>query len=183
MRTLTLAMTMWLLGTTLLPQPRTFAQRGGAPPVDVTFDTVKGAIKVRLFPADAPKSVDQILGLIKRNFYRNQRIHRVEASLVQFGDPTSRDMSQRDWWGRRGSGRIIGVAEFNKRTHVRGAVSLAHTGDARLADSQLFIMKAAGPSLDKQHVVIGQVTAGMAVVDALRVTDTIKLVTVTAAAP
>ena len=66
---------------------------------------------------------------------------------------------------------------------MRGAVSLAHSGDAKLADSQLFIMKAAGPSLDKKHVVIGQVTAGMAVVDALRVTDTIKLVTVTAAAP
>ena len=182
MRILAFAISLWLFGAVLLPEPMV-AQRGGAPPVDVTFDTVKGAFKVRLFPADAPKSVEQIVGLIKRNFYRNQRIHRVEASLVQFGDPTSRDMSQRDWWGRRGSGRIIGVAEFNKRTHVRGAVSLAHSGDAKLADSQLFIMKAAGPSLDKKHVVIGQVTAGMAVVDALRVTDTIKLVTVTAAAP
>jgi cyclophilin family peptidyl-prolyl cis-trans isomerase len=35
-------------------------------------------------------------------------------------------------------------------------------------------MKAASPSLDGKHAVIGQVTAGMAVVDKLAVGDAIK---------
>ena len=144
-------------------------------PADPTLSLVteKGAIQLRLFQSEAPKSVEHILALVKRNFYRAQRFHRVETSLVQFGDPQSRDVSLKDWWGRRSSGAIIGVAEFNKRTHVRGAVSLAHGGDPKGADSQIFIMKAASPSLNGKHVVIGQVTEGMAIVDGLKVADVI----------
>jgi peptidyl-prolyl cis-trans isomerase B (cyclophilin B) len=176
----TLALAMMLVGLAAADGSTAGAQ--GVPPgPTVTLDTAKGAIQIRLFDTEAPKSVAHILALVKNNFYRGQRIHRVEASLVQFGDQTSRDMSMREWWGRRGSGRAIGVAELNKRLHVRGAVSLAHSGDPRYADSQLFIMKAASPSLNGKHVVIGQVTSGMAVVDALRVTDSIKQVTVTEA--
>ncbi len=50
------------------------------------------------------------------------------------------------------------------------------------ADSQLYVMKTASPSLDGKHAVIGQVTAGMAVVDKLQVTDVIKNVTIKAPA-
>jgi cyclophilin family peptidyl-prolyl cis-trans isomerase len=148
----------------------------------LTMATEKGAIQIRLFQSESPKSVEHVLGLVKRNFYRALRIHRVEASLIQFGDPQSKDMSMREWWGRRSAGAVIGVAEFNKHTHVRGAVSLAHGGDAKGADSQLFIMKTASPSLNGKHVVIGQVTSGMAVVDALKVADQIKNLTITEAA-
>lgn len=155
------------------------AGRGSAPtgPV-VTIETAKGTIAIGLFPDEAPKSVEHILALVKRGFYRGQRIHRVERTLVQFGDPVSRDVSRRDWWGRSSSGNPIGVAEINKRPHVRGAVGLAHSGDARYADSQIYIMKAASPGLDGKHVVIGQVIRGMDVVDALQVTDVLKMVTI-----
>lgn len=160
----------------------TDAQRSGgaatpAGPV-VAIDTAKGAIAIRFFSNDAPKSVEHILGLVKRNFYRGQRIHRVERTLVQFGDPVTRDVSRRDWWGRAGSGNPIGVAELNKRTHTRGAVGLAHSGDPRYADSQLYIVKVASPGLDGKHVIVGQVIRGMDVVDALQVTDVLKQVTV-----
>lgn len=159
-------------------------QRAAAPPAPagprLTFVTPRGTFEIVLYPADAPKSVEHILGLAKRNFYRGQRIHRVEASLVQFGDPVSRDMSRRDWWGRSSSGNPIGVAELNRHPHVRGAVSLAHSGNAASADSQLFIMKTASPGLNGKHVVIGRVLSGMDVVDRLQVTDLLKQVTVTA---
>ncbi len=144
----------------------------------VTLETPKGAIELRLFRSDAPKSVEKILALIARNFYRGQRIHRVENSLVQFGDPTSRDVSRKDWWGRMGSGVPVGVAEFSKRTHIRGAVGLAHGGDPKFADSQIYILKTASPSLNGKHVVIGQVTRGIEVVDRLQVADLIKAITV-----
>jgi cyclophilin family peptidyl-prolyl cis-trans isomerase len=159
------------------------AQRAGGAAADpvVTIETAKGTIVVRLFGAEAPKTVAHGLALVKRNFYRGQRIHRVERSLVQFGDPNSRDVSRKDWWGRAGSGRAVGVAELNKRQHVRGAVGMAHSGDARYADSQIYILRAAMPSLNGKHVVIGQVTRGLEVVDRLQVGDVIKVVTVTEA--
>lgn len=155
------------------------AQRGAAAgdPL-LTIETPKGTIEIRLFKAEAPKSVEKIVALVKRNFYRGQRIHRVEGSLVQFGDPTSRDVSRKDWWGRMGSGQPVGVAEFSKRQNVRGAVGLAHGGDPKFADSQIYILKTASPSLNGKHVIIGQVMSGLEVVDKLQVADVLKSVTV-----
>jgi cyclophilin family peptidyl-prolyl cis-trans isomerase len=162
------------------------AQRGAAPPAaapgpTVTFETLKGSFVIQFFPADAPKSVEHLLALVKRNFYRGQRIHRVEPSLVQFGDPTSRDVSRRDWWGRQGSNDPIGVAEFSRRKHQRGTVALANTGNPRSADSQIYICKTTMPSLDGKYVIVGQVTKGMEVVDKLQVADVLRNVTLTAA--
>lgn len=154
------------------------AQRGGATGPRMTIETARGVIEIELFQADAPRTVGQILGLVKRNFYRGQRIHRVERSLVQFGDPTSRDVSRKAWWGRSGSGNVIGVAEFSKRTHARGVVSMAHSGNPANADSQMFILKAPAPSYDGKHVIIGRVVQGMDVVDQLAVGDVLKQVRV-----
>ena len=160
------------------------AQGGAAlPDPMMTLETAKGTMEIRLYRAESPKSVAQIIALVKRNFYRGQRIHRVERSLVQFGDPASRDVSRKDWWGRTGSGNPIGVAEFNKHLNVRGAVGLAHGGNPQYADSQIYILKAAMPTLDKKHVVIGQVTKGVEVIDKLVITDVIKNVTITEAGP
>lgn len=151
------------------------AQRATAPPnPTVTIETGKGTIEIRLYRQESPKTVEKVIGLIKRNFYRGQRIHRVENSLVQFGDPASRDVSRKEWWGRTSSGSAVGVAEFNKFTHIRGAVAMAHGGDARYADSQIYIMKVASPSLNGKHVVIGQVIKGIEVVDKLQVADVLK---------
>ena len=88
-------------------------------------------------------------------------------------------MSRRDYWGSTNSGSPIGVFEWSKkRSHVRGAVGLAHSGDARGADSQLYIMKTASPGLDGKHAIVGRVITGMAVVDKIAVTDMIKNATV-----
>jgi cyclophilin family peptidyl-prolyl cis-trans isomerase len=149
----------------------------------LVIETVKGTLEVQLFRTEAPRSVDHILDLVKRNFYRSQRVHRVVSTLVQFGDPQSRDMTKRASWGTGSSFRPIGVAEISKRKHVRGAVGLAHAGNATLADSQIYIMKTASPALDGKHAIIGQVTSGLSVIDKLEVTDMIKLVTIKEAAP
>lgn len=172
-----------VLAAAVFAMPLAAQRAAAAPDPTMTIETAKGTIVIRLFRSEAPRSIEKILALVKRNFYRGQRIHRVENSLVQFGDPTSRDVSRKDWWGRTGSGTPVGVAEFNKRTNIRGAVGLAHGGDARYADSQIYILKAASPSLNGKHVVIGQVTKGIEVVDKLQVTDVLKNVTVTEAAP
>ncbi|HET9369945.1 MAG TPA: peptidylprolyl isomerase [Vicinamibacterales bacterium] len=156
------------------------AARAGNPILD--FETQKGTFTIELYQADAPKSVAHILALVKKNFYRGQRFHRVEASLAQFGDPGTRDMSRIDYWGSGNSGAPIGVAEnLKKYKHVRGTVAMANSGDARSSDSQLYIMKAASPSLDGKYIIVGRVTSGMAVVDKIVKTDRIVNVTIKAA--
>ena len=154
------------------------AQDGDLPVV--VMETERGTIEFELYGGDAPRSVEQITTLIGRNFYNGQRIIRVdEGSLVQFGDPQSRDMRRSALWGTQSSGQPIGVAEISpNRTHGVGAVALAHPGDPRRADSQMYITIVPRPELDADYAVIGQVTVGMDVVRQLEVGDRIATVTV-----
>ena len=161
-----------------LPMPASVQTKPAASPAAnpvLVFETAKGTFEIELFAAEAPKSVAHILALMKKGFYRGQHFHRVTASLTQWGDLQSRDMSRRDYWGTGNSGSPIGVFEWSKkRSHVRGAVGLAHSGNPAGADSQLYVMKAASPGLDGKHAIIGRVTVGMAVVDKIAVADMIK---------
>jgi cyclophilin family peptidyl-prolyl cis-trans isomerase len=71
------------------------------------------------------------------------------------------------------------VAEVNpKRTHRLGAVAMAHAGDPRQADSQMYITFAPQPRLDRDYTVFGQVISGMDVAQKLAVNDVIRKVTV-----
>lgn len=166
------------------------AARGAASALPVVvFETSKGNFEVEFYPSDAPKSVEHILTLVRRNFYNGLRVHRfVSGFVVQFGDPQTRDMTKRDRWGGGGSGRTIGVAEISpKRPHKLGAVALAYSeaGGPTSVDSQMYICingpaRYAPPNyeLNGKYAVIGQVTTGIDVVQQLRELDVIKRATV-----
>ena len=95
------------------------------------------------------------------------------------GDPQTRDMTKKDQWGTGGSGKPIGVAEISKtRTHVKGAVAMAHAGDAAKADSQFYVTLAATPRLDGDYTVFGKVISGMDVVEKIQVDDRIVRMTI-----
>ena len=144
----------------------------------VVLETVKGTIEIEFFAKDAPKTVARLLTLVRQNFYRGQRFHRVETNfLIQIGDPATRDFTKRARWGRGGSGQDIGVAEIVKtRRHVRGAVGMAHGGRPERADSQFYIMRGARPSLDGKYAIVGRVISGMDVVDKTELTDLVRRV-------
>ena len=146
----------------------------------LVIDTAKGSIEIQMYPAEAPKTVDHIVTLAKRNFYNGQRVHRVEPGfVVQFGDPQTRDMTKRDRWGNGGSGKPIGAGEPSaKHKHVIGAVAMAHPGDPKLADSQMYIMLGPAARLDGGYTVFGDVISGMDVVRKLAINDVIKRITV-----
>ncbi|MDA1306614.1 MAG: peptidylprolyl isomerase [Acidobacteria bacterium] len=155
------------------------AQAGAAKNPILVLETAKGTIEIELRRQDAPQTVEYIIGLVKKNFYRGLRFHRVERSLVQVGDPTSRDVSRKAWWGKTGTTPTVGVEEFKSGIgHVRGAVGLAHSGNAKFASSQFYIMKAASPGLNGKYTIFGRVTSGMAIVDGLQVADVLKLATI-----
>ena len=151
----------------------------GAGPI-IVVETEKGTFEFETYPNEAPKTVAQITGLVNKRFYNGQRVHRVVAGFViQMGDPASRDMTKKDEWGRGGSGTKIGVAEFSKvRTHVLGAVAMAHAGDASQADSQFYVTLAPTAQLDGKYTVFGKVISGMDVVQKIAVGDRIIRATV-----
>lgn len=157
----------------------TIQKSAGAGPV-IVLETVKGTIEFETYPDEAPKTVGRILELAKKNFYNGLRFHRAEPKfLIQIGDPTTRDMSRRSWWGRAGSGKPIGVAEITKkRRHIRGAVAMAHSGSPREGDSQFYILRRAAPELDGKYTVFGRVIAGMEAVDKIEEADILKKVSV-----
>ena len=146
----------------------------------LVVETAKGTVEIETYPNEAPKTVEHIVALARRNFYNGQRVHRVVPGfVVQFGDPQTRDMTKRDRWGSGNSGRAIGVAEANpKHTHGLGAVAMAHAGDPRQADSQMYITLTPQPRLDGDYTVFGQVISGMDVVQKLAINDVIRKVTV-----
>lgn len=162
------------------PAPATLKRSPGAGPL-ITVTTARGSFTFETYPEEAPKSVAHILELVKRNFYNGQRISRVAPGfVVQFGDPLSRDMSKKDLWNTGGSFKIVGELEASpKRTHVIGAVALAHDGDARRSDSIMYITMREAHELDGKYNVIGKIISGMPIVRASQVGDVIKRVAVT----
>jgi peptidyl-prolyl cis-trans isomerase B (cyclophilin B) len=148
----------------------------GAGPV-IVLETATGVMEIETYPEEAPKTVARIVELVNKGFYNGQRFHRAEPNfLIQIGDPTSRDLSKEEWWGRTASGKPIGVAEITKkRTHVRGAVAMAYPGtNAKGADSQFYVLLKPHPELDARYTVFGSVIKGMDVADKIRRGDVLR---------
>jgi cyclophilin family peptidyl-prolyl cis-trans isomerase len=162
-----------------LPIEKVAAQKQVNPVI--VIETEKGNIEIELHPKMAPKGVARILGLVEKNFYRGLRVHRVTNSIVQMGDPQTRDMRRLPNWGTGGSGSVLGVFEINPMMkHVRGAVGLAYAGDPKFFDSQFYIMKNASPGLDGDYSIVGRVVSGITVADRLQKIDPIKNITLKA---
>ena len=129
-----------------------------------TLHTNHGAIALELFDEDAPKTVDNFVGLARKGFYDGVIFHRVIPDfMVQGGDPTGT--------GSGGPGYTF-EDEFNDHKVERGALAMANAGP-NTNGSQFFIVTAdACPWLDGKHTVFGRVSDGMDVVDAISALDT-----------
>src|SRR5436309_3342186 len=142
-----------------------------APEAVVTLEN-GGEIRIELFPADAPRHVDNFVKLARRGFYDGQRFHRVVPNFVaQIGDPKSRTLPlDAPDMGTGGPGYTI-AAEFNKREFVRGVVGMARSQHPDSAGSQFYICYGPTPHLDGNYTVFGKVVAGMEHVDRIRQGD------------
>jgi len=149
-----------------------------APTVVITLEK-GGQIALELFPADAPKHVENFLKLARAGFYDGQRFHRVEAGfVVQLGDPQSKTLPMdHPAMGTGGPGYSI-KAEFNNRKFERGILGMARKNDPDSAGSQFYIMLGPAGHLNGQYTAFGRVTSGMDVVDSIKVGDRVKSVKV-----
>ena len=98
--------------------------------------TSKGVVKMRFFPEEAPKAVENFKTLAKDGYYDGITFHRViEDFMVQGGDPTGTGMGGESCWGEDFE------TEVSERLHFyRGAVAMANAG-LDTNGSQFFIVQ------------------------------------------
>ena len=131
----------------------------------------KGTITIDLLEDVAPGHVEQIIALAADGAYDGVVFHRVidgfmaQTGDVQYGKLDGGNMS---YAGRGGSDLPDLKAEFSDVPFDRGVVGMARSQSPDSANSQFFIMFAPGHFLNGQYTVVGRVTGGMEVVDAIK---------------
>jgi len=141
--------------------------------IEVTGEA-EGVVEIDLFEETAPAHVEQITALATEGAYDGVVFHRVidgfmaQTGDVAFGDSTDDGFDMRRA-GTGGSDRPDLPAEFSDSlSFERGVVGMARSNDPNSANSQFFIMFAPAPHLNGLYTIVGEVTSGMEVVDAIK---------------
>ena len=130
-------------------------------------ETPFGKIKYRLFPQEAPKTVENFETHAKNGYYDGVKFHRIIRDfMAQGGDPTGTGAGGESIWGRDFADECT-----PKLNNVRGALSMANAG-RNTNGSQFFLVHRDAQYLDGKHTVFGQVYEGMDVLDRLCATPT-----------
>ncbi len=129
-----------------------------------------GVVTIELLDDVAPNHVAQIEALAESGAYDGVVFHRViDGFMAQTGDVEfgrlGGDLSRA---GMGGSDRPDLKAEFSSVPFDRGVVGMARSRNPNSANSQFFIMFAPAYHLNGQYTVVGRVTSGMDVVDAIK---------------
>jgi cyclophilin family peptidyl-prolyl cis-trans isomerase len=119
--------------------------------------TNKGEIEADLLAAEAPKTVNNFVFLVREGFYDGVPFHRViRGFMIQTGDPTGT--------GTGSPGYRFADEKVN-RPYSRGTLAMANSGP-NTNGSQFFIMHQ-DYRLPPNYTIFGTVTKGLEVVDAI----------------
>lgn len=95
-----------------------------------------GAIKIKLFPEDAEKGVENFVGLAEMGYYDEIIFHRIIPNFMnQGGDPKGNGTGGKSIWGTEFDG---GTDE--NLYHFTGAVAYANSGSTSTNGSQFYIV-------------------------------------------
>ncbi|MEJ7862854.1 MAG: peptidylprolyl isomerase [Pyrinomonadaceae bacterium] len=119
-----------------------------------------GTIKIELYSNIAPKMVERFKTLAREGFYNGTTFHRVSGTVIQGGDPNTKDSDPTND-GRGGSDKPNIPAEFSDIPFERGIVGAARMTDVNTANCQFYITLQRFPAWDKQYTVFGKVVEGM----------------------
>lgn len=130
----------------------------------VTIEMTTGEImKLELYPAVAPESVNNFISLVQDGFYDGLIFHRViRGFMIQGGDPQGTGMGGP---GYSIKGEFSSNGVDNILPHMRGVISFARSMMPNSAGSQFFIMHKDSPHLDGEYAAFGQIIEGIEVVD------------------
>jgi peptidyl-prolyl cis-trans isomerase B (cyclophilin B) len=135
--------------------------------------TSEGEMVAEFWADVAPKTVENFKKLAKSGFYDGTAFHRViKGFMIQGGDPLTKDESKQSRWGTGDPGYKID-AEFNKKSHERGVLSMARSQDPNSAGSQFFICHGAPKFLDGQYTAFGKLIKGDDVLEKIATTKTL----------
>ncbi|ANZ94084.1 peptidylprolyl isomerase [Brochothrix thermosphacta] len=159
----------------------------------VTIETTEGTVKIKLFPKEAPKAVENFVTHAKDGYYDGLLFHRViDNFMIQSGDPKGDGTGGESIWKKPFKNEIS-----NNLYHFRGALAMANAGPDTNG-SQFYIVqnkfltaaeikndsiqytdsvkeayeKLKGvPSLDGSYTVFGQTIEGLDIVDKIAETE------------
>jgi peptidyl-prolyl cis-trans isomerase A (cyclophilin A) len=151
-----------------------FCKCGYAENPVVILETSLGKIEIELYPDKAPVSVQNFLKYVDDKFYDGTIFHRVIDNFMIQGGGFTADLIQ-----KKTNDPIKNEAN-NGLKNVTGTIAMARTAVIDSATSQFFINVKDNTSLDHRsdtpkdygYAVFGKVTAGMDVVDKIKVVKT-----------
>ncbi len=119
-----------------------------------------GTMKIELYSNVAPKMVAQFKELARAGVYNGTTFHRVNPTLIQGGDPFSKDADPTND-GTGSSDKPNVPAEFSDVPYDVGIVGAARTQDPNSANAQFFITLKREPQFDNKYTVFGKVIEGL----------------------
>ncbi|HEP1843171.1 TPA: peptidylprolyl isomerase [Streptococcus suis] len=166
----------------------------------VKIKTTEGDITIKLFPEQAPLTVENFLTHAKEGYYNGTIFHRViKDFMIQGGDPLGNGTGGESIWAGKGTTIDAGYGFKDEISaflyNIRGSLSMANAG-AGTNGSQFFINQnttdmsgqvssskypekiiqayknGGNPNLDGKHTVFGQVIEGMDIVDKIASVET-----------
>jgi peptidyl-prolyl cis-trans isomerase B (cyclophilin B) len=130
-----------------------------APAEHALIKTAYGDMTVAFWPDVAPKTVENFKKLARSGFYNGTAFHRIiKGFMIQGGCPNTK-AGEKGMPGTGGPGWKV-KAEFNKKPHVRGVLSMARSSDPDSAGSQFFIVHGNASFLDGKYTAFGEVVKG-----------------------
>ena len=128
--------------------------------IEMENGTAFGTITIELYSNVAPKMVAQFKALAKEGVYDGTTFHRINSSVVQGGDPLSKDDDPtNDGTGKSNKPNVL--AEFSDIPYDTGIVGAARSQDINSGNSQFFITLRREPGFDKNYTIFGKVVDGM----------------------
>jgi cyclophilin family peptidyl-prolyl cis-trans isomerase len=142
-------------------------KKGVAPVADPEIAVIEmenasayGTIKLELYSNIAPQMVQRFKDLAKEGVYDGTTFHRINASVIQGGDPLSKDGDPRnDGTGKSDKPNV--PAEFSDIPYDTGILGAARGQDNNSANSQFFITLKREPGFDNRYTIFGKVIDGM----------------------
>ncbi|MEO1364426.1 MAG: peptidylprolyl isomerase, partial [Pseudomonadota bacterium] len=140
--------------------------------ITVAGEGGNGVIAIDLLEDVAPGHAERITTLAASGAYDNVAFHRViDGFMAQTGDVQHGVLDDSYDARRAGTGASDMPdlpQEFSNVPFDAGIVGMARSSEVDSANSQFFIMFAPGYFLNNQYTVVGRVTSGQDVVDAIK---------------
>jgi len=138
----------------------------------VKLSTSQGDIVLELYPAKAPKTVENFLQYVKDKHYDGTVFHRVMDGFMIQGGGFTADMTQ------KATRAPIALETSGGLTNDRGTIAMARTANPNSATAQFFINVVDNRMLNAPnpdgygYAVFGKVISGMDVVDKIKLVPT-----------